>query len=136
MILDGRAVAFNVAMQERREDISGFKSKMAALGLRAVGYEYRLEAARVQKEIFDDALAARTRLWEIGLIRRAMAEAEGQIGRFASDVAKVEGIRNQHEPQGRADRRQKPPPGLPVEIMTQTAPRISFQYSACLSNIL
>lgn len=106
-ILDGQVVAFNASMQELNNDISILRRNMEALGVRSIGYGHQLNAALQQKAILDEEMEAKSTLYEKGLIRRveinsirrAMVEVEGQIGRFASEVAEIEEIRKKHETQ-------------------------------------
>lgn len=106
-IIEGQMLAFKVAQSALANDISLLQRNIDALGIRASGYEIQLESHRTQIAIFDEELAAKTALLEKGLtrrteinaVKRAMAEATGQIGRLDAEIAEIEQIRLKYDMQ-------------------------------------
>ncbi len=68
-----------------------------ALAVRASGYDFELTAKRTQLEILNDDLGRKQQLFDRGLIvqtevntiRRAVAEAEGQVGRLTAEIREI-----------------------------------------------
>lgn len=106
-MIDGQAIAFRGSMQGLESDIALIRQNIEALRVRVIGYEHQLRSTRVQKGIFEEDLVAKQELLDKGLIRRsevnallrAMAEADGQIGRLTAEIREIEQIRDKYETQ-------------------------------------
>ena len=106
-MMEGQTLGFNVAMQGLRNDIALLERSIDALAIRASGYVSQLEATQLQLEIMQEELTDKQSLLDQGLIRRtdvnvvrrAIAEAEGQIGRLTAEIAEIEEVRGRYTAQ-------------------------------------
>ncbi len=106
-MIDGQAIAFRGSMQGLESDIALIRQNIEALRVRVIGYEHQLRSTRIQKGIFEEDLVAKEELLGKGLIRRsevntllrALAEADGQIGRLTAEISEIEKIRERYETQ-------------------------------------
>ena len=106
-MMEGQTLGFNVAMQGLRNDIALLERSIDALVIRASGYVSQLEATQLQLEIMQEELTDKQSLLDQGLIRRtdvnvvrrAIAEAEGQIGRLTAEIAEIEEVRGRYTAQ-------------------------------------
>lgn len=106
-MLDGQQIVFNAATQQLRNDIRLLEQSIEALGVRSKGYEQQLIATRAQLEILKEDSEAKEQLLEKGLIRRteyntlrrALAEATGQIGRLTSEIDEITALKSRYDSQ-------------------------------------
>ncbi len=106
-ILDGQNNAFKVAVQALNNDIALLERNIEALRIRSMGYERQLISMRLQASILSEDLADKSTLFERGLmrksevnmVRRALAESEGQVARLASEVTELAEISRRYETQ-------------------------------------
>lgn len=103
-ILDNQLLAFRVSRTSIEGDIAPLASNAAAMEMRAKGYARQLASIRDQLEILREDHAAKASLLEQGLIRktefnalrRALAEATGQIGRLEAEISESEQMRQKY----------------------------------------
>ncbi|MGO4914793.1 HlyD family type I secretion periplasmic adaptor subunit [Pseudogemmobacter sp. W21_MBD1_M6] len=103
-ILDNQLLAFRVSRTSIEGDIAPLMSNAAAMEMRAKGYATQLASIRDQLEIFEEDHEAKAKLLEQGLIRRtefnalrrALAEATGQIGRLEAEISESEQMRQKY----------------------------------------
>jgi HlyD family secretion protein len=96
-MLDGQTITFDAASRQLRNDIVLLEQSIEALTVRASGYDYQLVATNTQLDILREDLKDKQVLLDRGLIRRsevsalrrAIAEAEGQIGRLTAEVEEI-----------------------------------------------
>jgi membrane fusion protein, type I secretion system len=106
-ILDGQSNAFKVAVQGLNNDIALLERNIEALRIRSMGYERQLISMRLQTSILSEDLADKSTLLERGLmrksevniVRRALAEAEGQVARLDSEITEIAEISRRYETQ-------------------------------------
>ncbi|PVA10867.1 HlyD family type I secretion periplasmic adaptor subunit [Pelagivirga sediminicola] len=106
-MLDAQTITFEAATQQLRNDIVLLSQSIEALRVRSAGYEQQLTAARTQKAILHEDLEAKQALLEKGLVRkadvntlrRAIAEAEGQIGRLTAEIAEIVEVTRRYDAQ-------------------------------------
>lgn len=106
-MLDAQTVIFNAASQQLRNDITLLTQSIEALKVRATGYEQQAVAARTQLAILREDFQSKETLLERGLvrrsevntIRRAIAEAEGQIGRLEAEIDEIDEVTKRYEAQ-------------------------------------
>ncbi len=106
-MLDAQTVIFNAASQQLRNDITLLTQSIEALKVRATGYEQQAVAARTQLAILREDFESKETLLERGLvrrsevntIRRAIAEAEGQIGRLEAEIDEIDEVTKRYEAQ-------------------------------------
>ena len=106
-MLDAQAITFNAATQQLRNDITLLDRSIDALRVRASGYDKQLVSARTQLEILHEELVSKQKLLDLGLvrrsdvntIRRAIAEAEGQIGRLTAEVDEISEVTRRYKAQ-------------------------------------
>ncbi|GLP88570.1 HlyD family type I secretion periplasmic adaptor subunit [Tritonibacter mobilis] len=106
-MLDGQQIVFNAATQQLRNDINLLTQSIEALKDRSSGYEKQLIATRAQLEILEEDSAAKEVLLEKGLVRkteyntlrRALAEAIGEIGRLEAQVDETASLSQRYESQ-------------------------------------
>lgn len=106
-MLDAQTVIFNAASQQLRNDITLLTQSIEALKVRATGYEQQVTAARTQLAILREDFQSKETLLERGLvrrsevntIRRAIAEAEGQIGRLEAEIDEIDEVTKRYEAQ-------------------------------------
>jgi HlyD family secretion protein len=107
MILDGQRLAFLASSASLSNDISVIERNLEALDIRSTGFATQLSATRAQVTLLSEELTAKTQLVESGLsrrsealaLRRAMLEADGQIGRLAAEIAELSEMRAKFEAQ-------------------------------------
>jgi len=96
-MLDAQQITFDASRRQLQSDVTMLERGIDALTVRASGYEFELEAKRIQRDILNDDLGRKQQLFDRGLIvqtelntiRRAVAEAEGQIGRLTAEIQEV-----------------------------------------------
>ncbi|TYB82280.1 HlyD family type I secretion periplasmic adaptor subunit [Maritimibacter fusiformis] len=96
-MLDAQTVTFVAASKQLRNDIALLNLSIDALAVRSKGYELQLDSTRTQLEILREDMDAKQQLLDRGLVRRpevntlrrAIAEAEGQIGRLTSEIDEI-----------------------------------------------
>ncbi|MEM8788462.1 MAG: HlyD family type I secretion periplasmic adaptor subunit [Pseudomonadota bacterium] len=106
-VLDGQALAFEVAKSALENDIALLERNTAALRIRARGHEAQLTATKAQLAIIEEDLETNHLLMERGLmrqaelnaVRRAKAEAEGQIGRLEAEISEIAEMTEKHAAQ-------------------------------------
>ncbi|KAB7610159.1 HlyD family type I secretion periplasmic adaptor subunit [Amylibacter sp. SFDW26] len=106
-MMDGQMVAFNVAMQGLNNDIALLNRNIDALAIRSTGYVSQLKSANEQKKILTEELIDKEQLFESGLVRkvelnavkRAIAEADGQIGRLEAEISEIEEVSRRYHTQ-------------------------------------
>lgn len=104
-IMENQKLNFATSRSKLAGDISLYRSNIAALEIRAEGYETQLASVERQLAILADDLAIKEELRNSGLIRepevnalrRAMAEAEGQIGRVSAEISESRQVIAKHE---------------------------------------
>ena len=107
MILDGQSLAFQASTASLANDISVISRNIEALDIRTTGYTIQLEATRSQLSLLAEELEAKSTLVESGLsrrsealaLRRAMLEADGQVGRLEAEIAELMEMRAKFEAQ-------------------------------------
>lgn len=107
MILDGQVLAFQASTASLANDISVISRNLDALDIRTTGYGIQLEATRSQLALLAEELEAKTQLVESGLsrrsealaLRRAMLEADGQVGRLEAEIAQLTEMRAKFDAQ-------------------------------------
>ena len=105
MILDGQMLAFQASSASLANDISVISRNLEALDIRTTGYGIQLEATRSQLGLLAEELEAKSALVESGLsrrsealaLRRAMLEADGQVGRLEAEIAELNEMRAKFE---------------------------------------
>lgn len=106
-ILDSQRISFDVAIQGLKNDIALLERNIQALGMRSTGYATQLAATKTQLELLSEDLASKESLLEKGLvrrievssIRRAMAEAEGSIGRLTAEINEFDQVSQKYQAQ-------------------------------------
>jgi HlyD family type I secretion membrane fusion protein len=106
-MMEGQSLAFKVSMQGLLNDIALLERSIDALEIRASGYDSQLSSTRQQHSIMQEELADKQTLLDQGLIRRtdvnvvrrAVAEAEGQIGRLSAEIAEIQEVRDRYHAQ-------------------------------------
>ena len=99
-MLDSQEIVFDATKRQLNNDISLLQQSINGLRERAQGYEQQLSATQLQLEILKEDSEAKRILLDKGLIRRtefntlrrAMAEATGQIGRLQSEIKETEAL--------------------------------------------
>lgn len=107
MILDGQTLAFQASTASLANDISVISRNLDALDIRTTGYGIQLEATQSQLALLAEELEAKSALVESGLsrrsealaLRRAMLEADGQVGRLEAEIAELTEMRAKFEAQ-------------------------------------
>ncbi|WP_296428053.1 HlyD family type I secretion periplasmic adaptor subunit [Yoonia sp.] len=107
MMMDSQTLAFQVSMQGLQNDVALLNRSIDALTIRSSGYASQLSATQLQMSLMAEELADKTTLLDKGLIRRtdvnvirrAMAEADGQIGRLAAEIDEIEEVRGRYAAQ-------------------------------------
>ena len=107
MILDGQTLAFQASSASLANDISAISRNLEALDIRTTGFGIQLAATKSQLSLLAEELEAKTQLVESGLsrrsealaLRRAMLEADGQVGRLEAEIAELSEMRAKFEAQ-------------------------------------
>lgn len=106
-ILDSQVLAFTVAQSRLAHDITIIERNLEAAEVRQRGYRIQLGSVRQQHTLLAEELEAKSNLLEAGLIRRpevtavrrALLEAEGQIGRMEAEIQELKEQRSRFETQ-------------------------------------
>ena len=106
-IIDGQVTNFRSSRAKLHSDLQLFVSNTESLKHRAHGYDQQRLSMGRQLGFLREEHAAKARLLKQGLIRRtevnaikrAMADAEGQIGRLTSEVAETKSQIKKHQEQ-------------------------------------
>ncbi|WP_193178341.1 HlyD family type I secretion periplasmic adaptor subunit [Oricola nitratireducens] len=106
-ILDSQLLSFESSRRKLESDLQLLRSNMESLEFRAEGYETQRLAMVRQSDLLKEELAGKLQLLEDGFIRktetnairRAIADAEGQIGRLASEVSETKAQIKKHREQ-------------------------------------
>ena len=106
-MLDGQEIVFDAATRQLQNDVNLLQQSINGLRERAQGYEQQLNATKVQLEILNEDSEAKEALLNKGLIRRteyntlrrAVAEATGQIGRLESEIRETQALSMRYESQ-------------------------------------
>lgn len=101
MILDGQMLAFQASSSGLENDVGVISRNLDALDIRATGYAIQLKATNSQLALLAEELAAKTQLVESGLLRqsealalrRAILEAEGEVGRLEAEIGELNEMR-------------------------------------------
>ena len=106
-MMEGQELAFQVSKQGLNNDIGLLNRSIDALTIRSSGYASQLDATQRQVAIMTEEMEDKSELLAKGLIRRtdinvlrrAIAEAEGQIGRLSAEISEIEEVRARYEGQ-------------------------------------
>ncbi len=106
-MMDGQTLGFTVSMQGLRNDLALLERSIDALAIRSSGYASQLAATQLQADIMAEELADKQALLDKGLIRRtdvnvvrrAIAEADGQIGRLTAEIDEIAEVRTRYSAQ-------------------------------------
>ena len=106
-MLDGQTITFDAASRQLRNDIALLEQSIEALAVRARGYGLQLTSTQVQLDILHEDLDSKQQLLDRGLVRRsevntlrrAIAEAEGQIARLTAEVDETAEVTTRYEAQ-------------------------------------
>jgi HlyD family secretion protein len=106
-MMESQSLAFKVSMQGLQNDLALLSRSIDALGIRSSGYASQLTATQLQTSIMSEELADKSQLLDKGLVRRtdvnvvrrAIAEAEGQIGRLEAEISEIEEVRARYTAQ-------------------------------------
>jgi HlyD family type I secretion membrane fusion protein len=96
-ILESQAISFQASRRKLESDLQLLRSNMESLEFRAQGYETQRVSMTRQAALLQEELAGKLKLLQRGFIRktetnavrRAIADAEGQIGRLGSEVSET-----------------------------------------------
>lgn len=103
-MLDAQQVIFNAASLQLSNEINLLTQSIEALAVRALGYAELLKASQLQREILTEDFTNKSQLLDAGLIRRseinvirrAMADADGQIGRLTSEIDEITSVKKRY----------------------------------------
>lgn len=106
-ILDGQELAFSVSQTELNNELRILQRDIEALGIRSAGYQSELSSSRGQFEILSNEYEAQNDLLgqglarrsEVASVRRAMVEAEGQLGRLQAEIDEIEEVKARYSAQ-------------------------------------
>ncbi|WP_415183632.1 HlyD family type I secretion periplasmic adaptor subunit [Phaeovulum sp.] len=106
-MLDAQTIIFNAASQQLDNDITLLTQSIEALKVRAVGYEQQLGAMRIQLDLLREDYDSKQQLLDTGLIRRsevntirrAIADAEGQVGRLMAEINEITEVSKRYDAQ-------------------------------------
>ena len=106
-MLDAQSIIFNATSAQLRNDITLLSQSIEALTVRSIGYDEQLKAARTQLVILNEDYVSKSSLLEDGLIRkseinvlrRAIADAQGQIGRLIAEVDEIKAVKKRYDAQ-------------------------------------
>lgn len=106
-MLEAQRIIFDAAAQQLRNDIALLERSTEALNVRSTGYALQLTSTQTQLEILKEDLESKQHLLDRGLvrrtevntIRRAIAEAEGQVGRLTSEVEEIDEVVKRYDAQ-------------------------------------
>ena len=94
-IMESQQLNFNAAESKRESDIALFDQNIKAMEFRNEGINEQISSVRKQLEFLQEEYQGKRKLLDQGLIRgtevkaiqRAMADAEGQIGKMVAEVS-------------------------------------------------
>ncbi|TGD61053.1 HlyD family type I secretion periplasmic adaptor subunit [Tabrizicola sp. WMC-M-20] len=103
-ILDSQLLTFRVTQTALLGDLSLLERNVEAMDIRKVGYTIQLASHRRQLTLLSEELDDKNDLLEQGLVRRseanalkrAVVEAEGQIGRLEAEIGEIEQVRRKY----------------------------------------
>ena len=106
-MLDAQTTIFTAATTQLNNDITLLRQSIEALTVRAIGYAEQLKSAKLQLEILKEDYDTKTSLLdeglvrksEVNIIRRAMADATGQIGRLVAEVDEITAVKKRYDAQ-------------------------------------
>lgn len=96
-IVDGQQLNFDAARSKLQSDVGLLEQNISAFRYRADGYQQQRDAVQRQLALMKEEYTGKKTLLDKGLLRateiksiqRAMADAEGQIGRLTAQVAEI-----------------------------------------------
>lgn len=103
-MLDAQAVTFAAARRQLENDLALLRQSIDALTVRARGYAMQLKSSELQLALLQEDLESKQTLLNRGLIRRsevnglrrAIAEAQGQIGRLQSEIDEIGEVKDRY----------------------------------------
>lgn len=106
-MLEAQTITFEAAKRQLDNDVALLRQSIDALTVRARGYELQLSSTQQQLEILMEDLESKQALLDRGLIRRsevntlrrAIAEAEGQIGRLTAEINEIAALKERYAAQ-------------------------------------
>lgn len=106
-MLDSQQLSFDVTKAKVQSELDLLSRNISAMDSRGDGYRAQLHSSRAQLELLRDDHDSKAQLYDNGLIRRselnalrrAIADAEGQIGRLQAEVSESEEMRAKYEAQ-------------------------------------
>lgn len=106
-MMENQALGFTVSMQGLQNDIGLLDRSIEALVIRSSGYASQLQATQTQVEILAEELTDKQTLLDRGLVRRtdvnvvrrAIAEAQGQAGRLTAEIDEMTELRDRYTAQ-------------------------------------
>lgn len=106
-ILDSQAISFQASRRKLESDLQLLRSNIESLEFRSEGYETQRKSMLRQAALLQEELDGKLKLLNNGFmrktetnaIRRAIADAEGQIGRLASEVSETAAQIKKHREQ-------------------------------------
>jgi HlyD family type I secretion membrane fusion protein len=106
-IMASQELNFQASRSKLDSEIGLLTQNIRALEFRASGYQQQVDSMRRQLTLLEEEYAAKKTLFEQGLLRnaeikaiqRAMADAEGQIGRLSAEVSETGAQIRKHEQQ-------------------------------------
>lgn len=106
-IMQSQSLNFQASQSKLKSEIGLLTQNIEALKFRADGYQQQLDSMKRQLSLLNEEYAGKKTLAEKGLLRatevkaiqRAMADAEGQIGRLQAEVAETGAQIRKHDQQ-------------------------------------
>ncbi|OWY01295.1 secretion protein HlyD [Thioclava sp. JM3] len=106
-MMDSQRLAFDVTKAKVQSELDLLARNIAAMESRSEGYRAQLIAAEAQRDLLAEDHESKAKLFESGLIRRtelnallrALADAEGQIGRLKAEIGESEEMRAKYQAQ-------------------------------------
>ena len=106
-MLESQTITFDAASRALRNEIALLEQSIVSLNVRSTGYDLQLIALCKQIDILREDFASKQELMERGLIRqtevntirRAIADAEGQIGRLNAEIDEIAEVNKRYEAQ-------------------------------------
>jgi HlyD family type I secretion membrane fusion protein len=106
-MMENQTLGFTVSMQGLQNDIGLLERSIEALGIRSSGYSSQLKATQTQVDILAEDLSDKQTLLDRGLVRRAdvnvvrraIAEALGQVGRLTAEINEITEVRDRYAAQ-------------------------------------
>ncbi|NBD30998.1 MAG: HlyD family type I secretion periplasmic adaptor subunit [Alphaproteobacteria bacterium] len=106
-MLEAQTITFEAAKRQLDNDVALLRQSIDALTVRARGYELQVSSTQQQLEILKEDLESKQALLDRGLIRRsevntlrrAIAEAEGQIGRLTAEIDEIAALKERYAAQ-------------------------------------